>query len=80
MRKPIKLTDMQLHVYEALLSGRDTAISFLYGTLYGNTDAHTTTMQQRIGAHVSRINRALPDHKIVPGNKRRTYRLVRKPR
>lgn len=58
----------------------DVPLSDLFRCLLaaqGNPDPDSigSTMQQYVGAYVSRINRKQDDYSIIPGELKRTYRV-----
>jgi hypothetical protein len=60
----------------------DVPIAEVFALLYPD-EAHLTddmparSMQQRIGMFITRANARMEMHKIVPGELKRTYRLVK---
>ncbi len=72
------LPDHQRAVFFPLRLERDVPIARLYGLLY-NDDCEPRRKQQIVGAIVTRLNRKLEAqglrYKIIPGFRRRTYRL-----
>ena len=56
--------------------GSDISISSLFDAMY--PDAEVANEQQRLGPHITRLNRRLKDKKerVITGIGRRTYRLV----
>lgn len=81
-------TQMQLAVYDILKAshGKDVPIIKLYYVLYGEYSpsddggSHFRRTQQRVAAHISRINHKLDGWRIEPGELKRTYRLVAAPK
>ena len=76
-----KLSKLQQEVYDVLVKrrGKDVALDDLHKAAYGEAKPPAwlnRRMQQRMGPLISRINEKLPCHKIVPGELKRTYRLV----
>lgn len=54
----------------------DVSISTCYSTVYAGTYlASNRDMQQKIAPLISRINKHIAPHKIIPGERKRTYRL-----
>lgn len=60
----------------ALRKGQDVSVTRLYGRISITSRDHRT-MQQYIGSPISKLNRKLAEHgfRILPGEKRGTYRL-----
>ena len=69
-----------LKTLESAGVGVDVYISDIYHRMVGAHKRTTPTqMQMYVGAAISYANRRLVDHVIVPGEKKRTYRIVLKP-
>lgn len=79
-----KLSRLQQEVYNVLVKkkGKDVTIEDMHDAAYGATQPDlfagwtSRQIQQRMGPLISRINAKLPRHKVVPGELKRTYRLV----
>lgn len=80
----IELPALQEKLLRCLVANmnKDVKIDVLYAAVYGFDDKTTDIreMQQRLGPHITRINRKLPTGTIVPGELKRTYRLGPKQR
>ena len=79
-----KLSKLQQRVYDRFcLAGMDDdiAISTLYISFYRKQVTRATTtrqMQQQLGPLIARINAKLEATKIVPGNLKQTYRIIKR--
>lgn len=76
------LSATEIKLINKLASNGDVRISVLFRTKLGRwprRDEHNRYQQQVVGAVVSRVNRKIADtgRKIVPGEKRQTYRIIR---
>lgn len=70
------LSEMETELLSAFVdTGTDIAISLLHGLLYPGVYRDAKTQQQYVGSIVSRINGKLVEHRVVPGEMKRTYRL-----
>lgn len=86
LRKGATLTAMQQRLHDMLSRYRDIPIYALYAALYDpdnqsalnikGTSEERRREQQRVAAHISRINDKLDGLKIVPGELKRTYRVI----
>lgn len=82
------LSELQRRLYDALNSPPDTDVEIykLYEATY-NTSVHAVTqgvvvlgltprtMQQRLGPVIARVNEKLQTGRVVPGERKQTYRL-----
>jgi hypothetical protein len=67
-------------VYQTLASGMDTPWANIHTAIYGSPKAADPKLtQQYVSVYITRLNRRLAKHgqKIVPGELKRTYRLVK---
>jgi hypothetical protein len=53
----------------------DVSIVQCYSTVYAGRLASIRDMQQKLGPLISRINKHIAPQRIVPGERKRTYRL-----
>lgn len=78
MRRTNRLSPKEAVLFDALVerTGKDVSMDELHRKLYGEGD-NPRVAQQRLGAVISRINvKKYKTHKIVPGELKRTYRIV----
>lgn len=77
------MTTMQYTLFSQLRGKQDVPIVDLYATVYPQDDMFAAprtprTMQQKLAPLIQRVNAKLNVTKIVPGEARRTYRLIDK--
>lgn len=76
---PGRPPELQVRLYDALKSGKDTAIADLFSVAYPDADmAEQRLAQQRLGPPITKLNRRLRSYAyaIRPGRARGTYALV----
>lgn len=74
-----QLTDKQRALYDALKHGGEVQISELHDVLFGpeaTAGFSPHEQQQRVGAHISRLNRRMFGGRVIPGKMKRTYVLT----
>lgn len=72
-----KLSRTQKTLVDALPRDVDVSIVDIYNAVYpDDRNFSVREMQQRIGAHISRINRKFVFDRIKPGRTKQTYRLT----
>lgn len=80
MSKITGFSDLEQRLYNKLRPNGDVAIPTIFRTIFARWPEPSITprqQQQRISASLWRLNRKLAPHKlrVVPGVKRRSYRL-----
>jgi hypothetical protein len=73
-----KLPARTQQLYDLLFGRGEVLVTDIYAAMGGPAEA-TYTQAQWLGPYITRLNRRLAKHgqKIVPGDLKRTYRLVK---
>lgn len=56
----------------------DIPIAEIFMCLKGHRLTSNRRMQQYVGSHISKLNNLMENYRVVPGDTKRTYKLVKK--